>query len=133
MRVYGPDKKPIPSCKRQGTDSAERTCSLSGTSNSAELRNQLLAPSDNCEMLICGWTTSSEFQAPFATSESTWQLVPAKDALVPLAAVIGSRQLAHHWYFEPNDLQSESSDDMYLMCSAVGVGNAGEFLLNFRR
>lgn len=59
--------------------------------------------------------------------------VPAKNALVPLAAVIGSRQLAHHWYFEPNDLQSESSDDMYLMCSAVGVGNAGEFLLNFRR
>lgn len=59
--------------------------------------------------------------------------VPAKDALVLLAAVIDSRQVAHHWHFEPNDLQSESSDDMYLMCSAVGVGNAGEFLLDFRR
>lgn len=35
MRVCGPDKKPIPSRERQGTDSAERTCSLSGTSNSA--------------------------------------------------------------------------------------------------
>lgn len=49
------------------------------------------------------------------------------------AVMIGSGRLAYHWYFQPNDLQSESSDDMYLMCSAVGVGNAREFLLNFRR
>lgn len=56
--------------------------------------------------------------------------VHADEAMVLLAAVIGSVQLAHHGCFQPNGLQTETSD-MYLMCSSVGVGNAGEFLINF--